>query len=345
MDTPKITFGMIVLNGEPYIKYAIRSLYEHAHEIIVVEGACPGASNVATNNGHSTDTTLETLHYLQINEDPFKKIHVVTAETEGHPSGFWPGEKLEQSQAYANRATGNYLWQIDSDEFYKEKDIKTVKNMLKKDSSITAVSFKQLQFWGGFDYLVNSWFLRRGAEEFHRLFKWGDGYEYIRHRSPTILDAKGADTKKQNWIRGKKMTQMNIHLYHYSFVFPKQVFEKASYYHYADWSNRTKSDWWVNNVYLKLEDPFSVFSIYDDVSWLERFKGSHPKQILEMIRDIENGNLLIKTRDTCDIEKLLSSPKYRAQVFFLKVVIQLYIYLRKVKNKAMKLLAINTSSK
>ena len=47
------------------------------------------------------------------------KITIITAEDEGYPDGFWPGEKLEQSQAYAKRATGNYLWQVDIDEFYK----------------------------------------------------------------------------------------------------------------------------------------------------------------------------------------------------------------------------------
>ena len=44
---------------------------------------------------------------------------LVTAEDEGHPDGFWPGEKDEQSRAYASRATGDYLWQVDVDEFYR----------------------------------------------------------------------------------------------------------------------------------------------------------------------------------------------------------------------------------
>ena len=43
---------------------------------------------------------------------------MVTAEECGHENGFWPGEKDEQSRAYAARATGDYLWQVDVDEFY-----------------------------------------------------------------------------------------------------------------------------------------------------------------------------------------------------------------------------------
>src|SRR3546814_12365174 len=31
---PRITFGMIVLNGEPFLRYNLRSLYPYAHQII-----------------------------------------------------------------------------------------------------------------------------------------------------------------------------------------------------------------------------------------------------------------------------------------------------------------------
>ena len=60
MCSPKVTFGMIVLNGEPFVRPLLRTVYPYAHEIIVVEGACPGA--VATEDGHSVDGTLEALH-------------------------------------------------------------------------------------------------------------------------------------------------------------------------------------------------------------------------------------------------------------------------------------------
>src|SRR4051812_229996 len=59
--TTRITFGMIVLNGEPFIKHNLRALYPFAHQIIVAEGACPGAASAATADGHSLDTTLTTV--------------------------------------------------------------------------------------------------------------------------------------------------------------------------------------------------------------------------------------------------------------------------------------------
>ena len=312
----KITFGIIVLNGEPFTRYCIRALYPHAHEIIIAEGACAGAKGIATPDGHSRDGTLEILRQIKQTEDPENKITIVTAEDEGRPDGFWPGEKHEQSRAYARRATGNYLWQVDIDEFYKDEDIINIKEMLASDPAITAVSFKQLPFWGGFSYIVDGWYLRRGAEEFHRLFKWDVGYSYSTHRPPTVLTENGEETRKIKWLRGYEMKKQGIFLYHYSTVFPKQVAEKADYYKNVDWAKFKEMGYWANNIFLKLENPFRVFIIQNQVSWLRRHKGTHPRIIDQMISDINNGALSTTIRETQDIEKLLSQWWYSAMKMF-----------------------------
>src|SRR3546814_2387385 len=90
-----------------------------------------------------------------LEEDPEDKVVIVTAEDEGHPDGFWPGEKDEQSRAYAKRATGNYLWQIDVDEFYRSEDIEAVIAMLRSIPEVATISFRQITFWGGFDYIAD----------------------------------------------------------------------------------------------------------------------------------------------------------------------------------------------
>lgn len=56
-NLPKVSFGIIVLNGEPFTRYCLRALYPFAHESIVVEGACQAASAIATADDHSTDGT------------------------------------------------------------------------------------------------------------------------------------------------------------------------------------------------------------------------------------------------------------------------------------------------
>ena len=86
---PQITFGMIVLNGLPFIKYNLKGLYPYAHQIIVVEGACKSASAIADENGHSNDGTLEELKIFKCEFDKEDKITIVTAEDDGKPNGFW----------------------------------------------------------------------------------------------------------------------------------------------------------------------------------------------------------------------------------------------------------------
>src|SRR5262249_32964648 len=83
-DDPKIPFGIIVLNGEPFTRRVLRSLSPFAHQIVVVEGAAPAAVNIATADGHSRDGTLDALRRFKAEEDPEGKVELVTAEDEGH---------------------------------------------------------------------------------------------------------------------------------------------------------------------------------------------------------------------------------------------------------------------
>ncbi len=315
-----VTFGMIVLNGEPFVCYNLRALYPFAHQIIVVEGAVPAAAAIATPDGHSTDTTLETIRRFQAEEDPEHKVILVTAEDEGRPNGFWPKEKDEQSQAYARRATGDYLWQVDVDEFYRAQDMQTVLAMLQDDQEITTVSFKMLTFWGNFDTLTDGWYLRRGAAYYHRLFKWRQGYAYVTHRPPTVHDAQGCDLRSLRWVKGDVLAQQNIFLYHYSLLFPKQVLEKCAYYRQAPWAQRKDAQYWVEENFMRLGNPYRVHNVYDYPSWLEHFRGAHPEQIIAMQQDIVTGRLNIEMRSTDDVERLLRSPFYVVGCSWLKIM-------------------------
>lgn len=309
MIEPRITFGMIVLTGEPFVLYNLRALYQFAHQIIVVEGACPSAGEVATLDGHSLDNTLRVLRRFQEEEDPEHKLTVVTAEDEGHPDGFWI-EKDEMSQAYAKRATGNYLWQIDSDEFYLPKDIGAVIEMLKCTPRITAVTFPMYTFWGGLNYRVDSLYLR--TFEVHRIFAWGKGYRYMSHRPPTVVDEQGIDLRSINSLSAKVLAHRGIYMYHYELLFPKQVIDKCRYYSRVPWSGDFSNlGEWVQECYLQLKMPYRVHMIYAQPSWLERFLKPHPPQVKEMVKAVEGGSYPgFSLRGVTDIEGLLSRPSY-----------------------------------
>ncbi len=300
---PKVTFGIIVFNGEPFTRYCLRALYPFAHEIIVVEGATVSASTIATLDGHSTDDTLETLRRFKDEEDREDKVQIVIRD------GFW-SEKDEMSQAYAARATGDYLWQVDIDEFYRPEDMKLIMNMLLQNTDITAVSFKIINFWGSLDYVTDGWYLRNGAEIFQRLFKWGTGYSYVTHRPPTITNDTGHDVRTIKWADGYELAQRGIFLYHYSLLFPKQVQEKCEYYEHAEWVKKKGIQNWAKGCFMHLQRPFRVHNVYEYPSWLERFHGTHPPEIMHMWKDIEEGRIKIDIRLNEDVENLLSSWCY-----------------------------------
>jgi hypothetical protein len=304
MPFPRITFGIILLNGQPFVRYNLRALYPFAHQIIVVEGAVAAAAEIANDEGHSIDGSLDELYRFQEEEDPENKLEIVTRE------GLW-SEKDEMSQAYAQRATGDYLWQVDIDEFYQPQDMQQVLMMLRDDPQITAVSFKQTTFWGGFDYIAKGWYLQQGGEIFHRLFQWQTGYSYTSHRPPTVLDNLGQNLRDLGYVSGYDLARSNIILYHYSLLFPRQVVEKSFYYSQADWAVRKEMQPWADEAFGDLKRPFRVHNVYHYPSWLERYRGQHPPQIQALREDIASGSVDISLRPTDDIEALLQSPKFR----------------------------------
>jgi glycosyltransferase involved in cell wall biosynthesis len=319
MTLPKISFGIIVLNGQPFTKYCLRQLYPHAHEIIVVEGAVTTACNIAP-QGHSTDGTIEALEEFKKNEDQQNKLKIVKQD------GFWE-EKDQQSQTYAKTATGDYLWQVDIDEFYKDRDIEKVRKLLAQNPDIDAISFRQITFWGWFDYCCNSVYLRSlNASEYHRLFKWNVGYKYASHRPPTVIDENDTDLHKKNWLSAKDTEKMGIYLYHYSLLFPKQVMEKCNYYSRPGGGFMPDADKWVQNCYFSLKKPFKVHNVHKYPGWLTRYKGTHPEQIEKMHSDILNNKLQIETRPNDDIEQLLQKKSYNLAVNILVLLDWLLLF-------------------
>jgi hypothetical protein len=226
------------------------------------------------------------------------------------------------SQAYAKRATGNYLWQVDSDEFYHEIQMSRLITLLERERP-DAVSFPMITFWGGLNYVANGFYLIRDAPEYHRLFSWKAGYTYKSHFPPKVYDERGVDLKKKNWLRAKKLEKEGIFFYHYSLLFPLQVYNKVKYYKER---NKSQIASWEESVYRRLEKPFRVHNVYWSISWLERFCGDHPSQVLAMMNDVNNGTIVIEKRDCADVERLLSRSMYVHATVVLRMVARISFY-------------------
>lgn len=320
-NLPRITFGIIVLNGEPFTKYCLRSIYPFAHQIIVVEGGTRNAIDYAP-QGHSTDDTLKALYEFKEREDPDNKLKIITK------GGFW-SEKDEMVHAYTERITGDYIWHVDIDEFYRYDDMKAIIEMLTKNPSIDTISFKMRTFWARPEYWVDGYFLNiEKYEIYHRLFRWQKGYKMTTHRPPTVCDEKGVDLRKRRWIKGHDTANKGIYLYHYSLLFPKQVKEKSQFYARIGWKTHPLTFKWFQDCYMDLSRPFHVHNVYTRISWLDRFNGKHPEEIKSMMDDIGVSKIKIKLRRTGDIERLLDSPGYQITRFFLKHVFYIVFYLK-----------------
>lgn len=307
---PKITFGIIVLNGTPFVKYCLRSIYPYAHEIIVVEGGHEDAKHVCTPDGHSIDDTLKLLQEFKDQEDKDDKVIIIKKE------GFWKKrddlgkDRTFQSRAYADLATGDYLWQVDIDEFYCAEDMEKILSLLKNNPTITVISFKMLNFFGRPEYLINGWKFKQNLEVF-RVFKWQKGYKYLTHEPPTIVDENGIDLRKRKWIKGKFLAKnFGIYMYHYSHLFPWQVWQKVRVYEKEKPEKCSRIIEWSNESYFSLSKPYSVERHYWLPSWLDRYNKKYPVEVKRMMEDIVAGKVKHQLRDIDDIENLLASFKY-----------------------------------
>jgi hypothetical protein len=302
---PKISFGIIVLNGEPFTKYCLRQIYPFAHQILVIEGGSEYTRAQAP-NGRSIDGTIESLEQFKAEEDPENKITIT--------HGLWT-EKDEQAQAYTDLITGDYLWQVDIDEFYKNADIRKIIDLLGQSPQIDGIGFKWQNFWGSFETLVDSYKIRASDRIWkgnRRIFKWGKRYHLVTHRPPTVIDDRGRDLSKKNWISGNKMAKKGIYCYHYGMIFGKSAKQKTSYYG-IKWKSHKDMRQWYEKVFINLNDPFRIQHGTNMPSWLRKYTGSHPEQIQLLCDEINKSGILYNIGNKPKIDTLLSSPLYRCK--------------------------------
>jgi glycosyltransferase involved in cell wall biosynthesis len=205
---------MIVFNGDEFLQQVLDSIYDFAYQIIIAEGADRNSLPFANPDGGSTDRTLEIIKNYP---DPYGKIMLV--------QGVWK-DKVEQSNAWIEKAAGDFVWQVDDDEIYKEEDLLRIDDLLTKQPETTAVSFHWCHFFGGMDRV------RPNSEitpEVWRIFKFRHGYRWRSHRPPDILDEKGRSLRESSPIHADKLVDLGIYIYHFSYITDNQVREKMRY--------------------------------------------------------------------------------------------------------------------
>jgi len=283
----KMSFIMIVLNGMPFIEAALKSIYKAAYEIIIIEGAEEQCWWAANSDGSSNDGTVE---FIKSFPDLKKKIKFI--------QGKWD-YKLQMQNEALKIATGNYVWLVDSDEVYKELDIKIIMQILWEDRGIYQINLPIIHFWKGFDYIISS--EEKPRNEICRIFRRIPPCYFTTHRPPTLfLEKFNKETNKCKKIGRKTLEKIGIFCYHYSHILQKQVKQKTALYKIYGWELPWRIDLedWFWNCFIKwtpgnketIESQYRILPV-DRKSKTKQFLGTHPKFMEDIIRDFRKKEL------------------------------------------------------
>lgn len=275
----KIAFGMIVFNGDFVLKECLESVYPYATQILISEGPV----RYWQEQGYTTsiDRTNDILDNFP---DPENKITVVHGQFE---------EKDEECRAYMPymREDIDYIWNLDSDEIYKPEDIEKIIKILKKEQ-YTSVGVRSCSFYGGFDYFIGGFELKQ--DNFLRIFKVYPGATWKTHRPPTIMAPTKETLLPEKHLDSNTLwDKYKVQMYHYSYVFPRQVREKISYY-----KAKISKHHCHPNYYEEIYKPWVLGSKDVEREWrgvhefhpsirgdafTKKFNGDHPKVIVNKI--------------------------------------------------------------
>jgi hypothetical protein len=283
-----IAFGMIVFEGDYVLKECLESVYPFAKQILIAEGPVKYWQNKGkTTSGDRTNQIIDNF------PDPDKKIKIVHGQF---------SEKDEQCKAYLQFINDDidYIWNLDSDEVYRPEDIQRMIDVLEKEK-YTSVGMKSCSFYGGLDRVIGGF--EEKKDNFLRIFKFYKGATWLTHRPPTIQPAPGTVTYPPKHLDSDTLyDKYGIQMYHYSYVFPNQVYNKIQYYK-EKVSRDNCIDNYFENVYLRwmnaptLEDKFQVEKTQLGVhefkpevrgeSFTKAFFGKHPPSIEKSIVELQ----------------------------------------------------------
>jgi len=216
----KMSFGMIVFNGDYVLQENLETIYPYAHEIVISEGPVQHYQKLGFT--HSTDRTVDIIKNFP---DPENKITLI--------QGVW-NNKDAMCHAFLSKMTGDYVWHVDSDELYRSEDIEKILQYLDlNQNTCYSMSFKLNSFYGGLDYKITGF---EETFEVHRIKKIVPGKSrWKTHRPPTMIwPPTGKTCKEMGHVNHHVTDTWGVRIFHYSFVFPTQVKAKTVYYYNRD---------------------------------------------------------------------------------------------------------------
>jgi len=280
----KLTFGIIVLNGDFLLRQVLDSIYPVAHSICIAEGSVSwwNENGIITSND-------DTNKILSEYPDPENKIKIV--------HGTWV-EKTEQCQAWFELVPDDtdYVICNDSDEIHSYGNLIKLIDYLEKEQPIS-LGFKSDSFFGGFERVIGGF---EALHDFIRVLKYFKGSKYHTHRQPCL-------SLNDNLIKGKHITgnqlfkDTGVTMWHGSYISPKQVYEKIQYYETAVISKGNCIPNYFKDVYLEWVNGCDTKRMAIENKWkgvqefmphtrgacfTEKYKGKHPEIIMRDMSEL-----------------------------------------------------------
>ena len=278
----KIAFGMIVFEGDYVLQECLEQVYPFAEQILIAEGPV----QFWQKQGRTTSTD-DTNKILKDFPDPENKITVF------HDQFY---EKDEQCRRYMGAVNEDidYIWNLDSDEVFKTIDLENIISFLEEEQP-TSVGVRSCSFYGGFDRYLTGFELAK--DNFLRIFKYQKGSTWLTHRPPTIHYP--LDIQKKHIDSDTLYDILGFQMYHYSYVFPDQVYKKVAYYKDSV-SRENCIDDYFNQVYLpwvsgdreNIEQNFyGVHEFKPEIRgecFTEEFTLGHPEAIIKNMNKLKD---------------------------------------------------------
>ena len=209
----KITYGIIVLNGDFIFRQVLESIYESAHAICIAEGSVSYWNKQGIIN--STDDTVKIIKEFPDKENKIKLVQGTC------------NEKKEQCEAWFNLVPQDtdYVWCVDSDEVHTPENINKVIEYLEHKKP-TSLGFQSDSFYGGFERIIGGF---EREHSFKRILQYKRNSTYLTHRQPTLA-LNGQPIKGNDILGSQLFKDTGVSMWHGSYISPKQVYEKIKYY-------------------------------------------------------------------------------------------------------------------
>lgn len=272
----KLVKCLAVHNEEDWVEFNLANCYDEFDIIRVVEGAVRGRPN-STEDGHSTDKTLELIRNFP---DPEDKIELITGNR------FFKSLE-EQKQTFLDLASeGEWLCITDADEFYMEGEIDRVRKAIKSRPTASEIIPTFLHFYRDFHHIKAphpEW-----QPQHQRIIRYQPGLRY--HTHPVATDARGRCTYFTPEYQLSRFTIPGLLIYHYGHARGKEFHEMKKKFYESELEKFKLAD--GTNASDKFDEKFVEFMEgTEDLETILEFKAPHPRALFEHpLMDEESPN-------------------------------------------------------